>query len=60
MAKKLLPENLQKKLQKAQVRLREGNIGVAIVQRGNRLYLRATLPPKSGSKKKIGISKILL
>jgi len=52
MAKKLLPEKLQKQLQKAQVRLREGNIGVALVQRGNRLYLRATLPPKVGSKKK--------
>lgn len=60
MVKKLLPEKLQEKLQKAQVRLREGNIGVALYPRGNRLYLRAKLPPKVGSKKKIGISKILL
>jgi integrase len=51
MAKKLLPEKVQKQLQKAQEKLREYNIGVAIVQRGNRLYLKATLPPKPGSKK---------
>jgi len=31
-------------------RLRGGRVGVSVEQKGNRLYLRATLPPKPGSK----------
>lgn len=32
--------------------LKSANIGVCVRQKGNRLYLRATLPPKPGSKRK--------
>lgn len=44
-----IQQALQKKLQAAQARLRDGKIGVSLVNRGHRLYLRATLPPKPGS-----------
>jgi integrase len=47
MAKK----SLQEQLEQANKRLREQNIGVTLNQRGRRLYLRATLPPKPGSNK---------
>jgi hypothetical protein len=33
-------------------RLKAAQVGVSIRQKGNRLYLRATLPPKPGSTKK--------
>jgi integrase len=46
-----IQQSLEKKLQAAQTRLREGKVGVSIQARGHRLYLRATLPPKPGSGK---------
>ena len=52
-------ESLQKQLQDVQAQLRENYVGVSIVKRGKRLYLRATLPPKLGSEKKTGISSTL-
>ncbi|MGB3615157.1 MAG: hypothetical protein WBA10_15290, partial [Elainellaceae cyanobacterium] len=39
------------KISQANARLRAGNIGVVIEKRGNRLRLRATLPPKPKSDK---------
>lgn len=36
-------------LEAINLRLRAAKVGVAVLQRGNRLYLRATLPPKPGS-----------
>lgn len=38
----------EEKLQQANVRLKTAKIGVAVFRKGNRLYLRATLPPKPG------------
>ena len=43
--------NIQAKLNQANGRLRSGKIGVRIEVRGDRLYLRATFPPKPGSTK---------
>ncbi len=45
----MVKKTLQEQLKQAQERLREQRIGIAIIQRGNRLYLRGTLPPKPGS-----------
>jgi integrase len=39
------------KLNQANGRLKAANVGVAILQRGERLYLRATFPPKPDSTK---------
>jgi hypothetical protein len=44
-------KSLKEQLKQVQQRLREQKIGVALMPRGNRLYLRATLPPKPGSNK---------
>lgn len=40
------------KISQANGRLRAGNVGVSIQQIGDRLYLRATLPPRPGSTRK--------
>jgi integrase len=40
---------IEGKLNQANGRLRQAKVGVAILQRGNRLTLRATLPPRPGS-----------
>ncbi len=45
----MVKKTLQEQLKEAKERLREQKIGIAITQRGNRLYLRGTLPPKPGS-----------
>ncbi len=45
----MVKKTLQEQLKEAKERLREQKIGIAIIQRGNRLYLRGTLPPKPGS-----------
>ncbi len=37
------------RIEQANGRLKAANVGVAIEQSGNRLYLRATLPPKPGA-----------
>ncbi|MDZ4875180.1 MAG: hypothetical protein CLLPBCKN_004576 [Chroococcidiopsis cubana SAG 39.79] len=39
------------RIEQANGRLRAANVGVAIEQQGNRLYLRATLPPKPNATK---------
>lgn len=54
-----IDESLQNQLQEGRAQRRESNIGVALVPRGKRLYLRATLPPLPGSEKKTGISRTL-
>jgi len=40
---------IEGKLSQANGRLRAANVGVTIRQKGNHLYLRATLPPRPGS-----------
>lgn len=40
--------DIQLKVKEANERLNAANVGVAIELRGNRLYLRATLPPRPG------------
>ena len=42
---------MKDKIHKANQRLKDAKLGVAIQQIGNRLYLQATLPPKPDSKK---------
>lgn len=54
-----IQQALQKKLQAAQARLRDGKIGVSLVNRGHRLYLRGTFPPSLAQEGKIGISNTL-
>ncbi|MBD2095885.1 site-specific integrase [Trichocoleus sp. FACHB-591] len=39
------------KLQQLNQKLRQGNIRVSVVRKGNSLYARATLPPKTNAKK---------
>ena len=43
--------DIQGKINQANGRLKSSKLGVAIQKIGNRLYLRATLPPKPTSKK---------
>lgn len=38
----------EERLKQVNVRLKSAKIGVTVFRKGNRLYLRATLPPKSG------------
>ncbi len=41
---------LEQLLNKANSQLKQGNIGITIFKRGNKLSLRGMMPPKPGSK----------
>ena len=43
------PRKLEYTFEAVNERLREGRVKVAVYQRGEMLWLRATLPPKPGS-----------
>lgn len=45
-------EKLKRRLEESHARLIEDKVRVSLSKRGNRLYLKATLPPKPGSGKK--------
>jgi len=48
---KVLDAKIQAKLAEANERLRAANVGITILQRNNKLYLRGVLPPKDGKGK---------